>query len=162
MTTEAPVDFDFEQELALFLDTCRTASLATVSPQQQPHAANIQYVRGESFHLYWVSAPEALHSQHLHQRPTVALTVYARDDQVDHLHGVQMHGTAERVEPSSDEWNQAWDLYTQKFCFVAALPQFRELVQKQSFYRFTPGWARWIDNRRGFGFKVERDWREGQ
>ncbi|NJL30135.1 MAG: hypothetical protein HC898_00075 [Phycisphaerales bacterium] len=30
-------------------------------------------------------------------------------------------------------------------------------VESQSFFCITPMWVRWLDNRKGFGFKVEID-----
>ncbi len=158
MSMSTSPDFQFEEEVGLFLATCRTASLATVSSDHTPHAANIQYVNDEHFQLYWVSEPNALHSQHLTRHPQTAATIYARDDEVDHLHGLQLHGSAQKIDGGSDQWHHAWDMYTQKFRFVAAMPQFRQLVEQQAFYCLTPTWLRWIDNRRGFGFKVERHW----
>lgn len=152
MTT--PPDFDLTRTVSRFLDGTRTASLATVDDAGRPHAANIQFVRGDGLVLYWVSSPDSEHSRHLLARPAAAVTVYAHDDTAANIHGLQMRG---RAEPVADA-NTAWDLYTRKFPVVTTMPQVREMVDagKQGFYRFTPTWLRWIDNRRGFGWKIEQ------
>ena len=83
------------------------------------------------------------------------MTVYAHDDRPQCIHGVQMRGRVARVT-DAESWNRAWELYTAKFPFVAAHPEFKEMIERQAFYRFVPGWIRWIDNRKGFGWKVEQ------
>lgn len=141
-------------EITQFLASCRTAALATADADGTPHAANIQYAQDDELRLYWVSSPDSEHSLHIADRPRVALTVYAHDDRAQNIHGVQLRGEA-RAIVDHGAWNEAFELYTTKFTFAAALPQFRELIERQRFYVFTPTWARWIDNRRGFGFKRE-------
>ncbi|MEM8739518.1 MAG: pyridoxamine 5'-phosphate oxidase family protein [Planctomycetota bacterium] len=149
--------FAVDQEIELFLATCRTASLATVSPDGQPHAANVQYAHDSGWCLNWISSPAAAHSRHLDANPRGAVTVYAHQDVPELIHGVQMHGKVDLVIAHGQaEWHRIWDLYTAKYDFVNSLPQMRTAAEKQKFYRFRPTWVRWIDNRRGFGWKVEK------
>jgi len=151
-------DIDLMQTVTRFLDGTRTASLATVDDTGRPHAANVQFVRGNELTLYWVSSPDSEHSQHLAQRSDVALTVYAHDDTAANIHGLQMRGRASLL-PDDEALNTAWDLYTRKYPVVTTMPQVREMVEegRQRFYRVEPTWLRWIDNRRGFGWKAEMD-----
>jgi len=141
-----------------FLDAARTGSLATADQAGKPHGANVQMVRaaGASLDLFWVSSPDSQHSKHLARQPAAALTVYAHDDTAANIHGLQMHGRAAAV-PEEEAWDVCWDLYTRKYPVVTTMPQVREMVEagRQQFYRFSPSWLRWIDNRRGFGWKVE-------
>lgn len=148
-------DFVFDEEVGVFLATCRTLSLATVDEAGHPHAANVQYAVDDRMRLVWVSSPHSEHSRHLERDPRVAGTIYGHDDRAQNIHGLQFRGVAQRLTQPAD-CNAAWELYTSRFAFVAALPQFRELLQKQAFFRLTVGWMRYIDNRRGFGWKVER------
>lgn len=150
-------EFSFDQETELFLATCRTASLATVDDQGQPHAANVQYAHDAGWCLHWVSAPHAAHSQNLAANPRAAVTIYAHQDVPELIHGLQLHGEVDLVIAHGQaEWHRVWDLYTRKYEFVNSLPQMRAAAQKQKFYRFRPTWLRWIDNRKGFGWKVEK------
>jgi hypothetical protein len=141
---------DLVQEARALLAACRTVALATVDEAGHPHAANVQVGCDEQLRLVWVSKPDAAHSRHLAARPRVAVTVYHPDDRPEQIRGVQMHGTAEAVAHDS-----AWPTYLAALPFVGD-PPYREAVARQQFYRFTPTWLRWIDNRRGFGHRVER------
>ncbi|MEM7576896.1 MAG: pyridoxamine 5'-phosphate oxidase family protein [Planctomycetota bacterium] len=152
MTT--PDRLAFDQEVSLFLATCRTATLATVDAQGAPCAANVQYASDADFRLLWVSSPNSVHSENLQSEPRVALTAYAHDDRAENIHGLQMRGVASALEPR-DAPPQAFEQYTAKFAFLASNPQLRAAVEKQRFYAFTPTWLRWIDNRVRFGHKVE-------
>lgn len=155
MTTD---DFSFNQEIDLFLATCRTASLATVGADGRPHAANVQYAHDAAWRLHWVSSPESEHSQHLAANPHAAVTIYAHHDTPELIHGLQLHGQVDRVVAHGQaEWNEVWETYTAKFAFVNSVPQMRAAAERQKFYRFRPTWLRWIDNRKGFGWKVEKD-----
>lgn len=145
-----------DQEVGLFLATCRTASLATHDPALGPHAANVQYVSDSAWRLYWVSSPDARHSRDLLADPRAAITIYAHDDRPGQIHGLQMHGQVAVVEEEADS-QRVWDLYTRRFPFVLERPELAQAVRSQRFYGFVPQWLRWIDNRRGFGWKVERD-----
>lgn len=155
-------DFDLIATVTQFLDGCRTASLATADADGRPHAANVQYARGNgdgdsTLTLYWVSDPGSEHSRHLADRPDAGITIYSHDDTATNIHGVQLRGRCE-VVPDEEAWGHVWDLYTRKYPVVTTMPQVREMIDdgRQCFYRFTPTWIRWIDNRRGFGWKVER------
>jgi uncharacterized protein YhbP (UPF0306 family) len=150
-----PEDFAFDQDVRLLLTTSLTASLATVDKLGHPHACNVQYVSDEQCRVYFVSSPDSAHSQHIARDGHVALTVYGRDDRAENIHGLQMHGHAEMIE-QGPQWHDAWELYTAKFVLIASMPQFQQLIEQQKFYRITPTWIRWIDNRRHFGFKAEK------
>ena len=148
-------DFDFDREIPEFLADCRTASLATVDPDGGPHAANVQYVHDGALKLYFVSSPESAHSRHIGDGGPVAVTIYARNDQPDQIRGVQVHGVCRPVHDET-AMNRVWELYVEKFAFAQTYPM-RRTIESQQFYELTPHWMRWIDNRRGFGWKVERE-----
>ena len=101
-----------------------------------------------------VSSETSTHSRHLRVRPDTAVTVHAAVDDPRLIHGLQMHGRAAAV-PVADR-DVVQNLYIERFPF-AADPPYRDALDRQRFYRFTPTWLRWIDNRRGFGFAVEEN-----
>ncbi len=148
-------DFHFDHEVNLFLGSCRTAGLATVDETGRPCAANIQFVHDDRFQLFFVSSPEATHSRNMSRSHLAAMSIYAHDDRGQNIHDLQMQGTVESVA-ESERWHHVWELYTGKFSFIAAMPQFAELIQQQQFYCFSPVWMRWVDNRRGFGWKYKK------
>jgi len=153
---------DILREATELLAECRTACLATVDEHGIPHAANIQYAHDDSLRLYFVSSEDAAHSLHIKANPAVAITVYHHDDSLpENLHGLQLHA---RAEPIIDEAtrNRAMTLYAARFPFISEVPALRAAVEQQTFYRLTPTWLRLIDNRRGFGWKIEMDTAENE
>jgi uncharacterized protein YhbP (UPF0306 family) len=148
---------DILREATALLAECRTASIATVDGIGQPHAANIQYVHDDQLHLYFVSSEDAAHSRHIAVNPAIALTVYHPNDQAPaNIHGLQLHGRAKALS-NDTECSRALARYNDRFPFIAQDPALRAAVEKQTFYCITPTWLRLIDNRRGFGWKVEYD-----
>lgn len=150
---ESMPDLVLDKSISKFLESQCTLSLATVDAEGAPHAANVQFVSDDQWNLYWVSKSEAAHSRHLVARPQSAVTVYAAVDGPAEIHGLQMHGIAEALNTELAE-SLALPRYSTKFPFTTD-PPFRDAVAAQTFYRFRPTWARWIDNRRGFGWSTE-------
>jgi len=146
-------ELSVDQQIETFLATCKTASLATVDAQGQPCAANIQYAHDSTWRLYWVSSAASAHSVNLGAKPQAAVTIYAHQDQPENIHGLQLRGDA--AELNDDKRSAALSLYQAKYPFVAE-PPFDSLIDQQGLYGFTPNWVRWIDNRKGFGWKVEK------
>lgn len=144
-----------EREIDTLLQESRTATVATVDDHGQPHAANVQYVHDEQRRFYFVSDHQSAHSRHIARTGKVALTIYAHDDhRPDQIHGLQLHGSAQVLTDPEDR-RRARDLYMRKYNFIATNADLQRAVDAQQFYRVTPSWIRWIDNRCGFGFKVE-------
>ncbi len=148
-------DFDFFTEVPQFLATWRTASVATIDERGFPHAANVQFAFDDLQHLYFVSSPDSAHSRHMEMEPAVAMTIYAQVDTPDQIHGVQLHGRCQAIT-DPDALERAWSCYTQAFPFVLRNTQLEQRMRGEQFYRVQPSWIRYIDNRRGFGFKVEQ------
>ncbi|MEM0915211.1 MAG: pyridoxamine 5'-phosphate oxidase family protein [Planctomycetota bacterium] len=146
-------ELDLQQEVSAFLAVCRTATLATAGADGTPHAACVQFAADAKWRLVWVSAEGSEHSRHLAERSACAMTVYAHDDRPEHIHGLQLRGSATILE--GDQRADALDGYRVKYPFVADEP-YASAIDRQGVYRFTPTWLRWLDNRRGFRFKVEQ------
>lgn len=146
---------DIKREAAVLLGRCRTACLATVDAQGDPHAANVQFAFDDQLHLYFVSDPDSAHGRHIAQHPGVALTVYHHDDaEPGTIRGLQLHAHARPLTDGVDR-AKALTLYTARFPFLATNPALLAAVEVQCFYGCVPAWVRLIDNRRGFGWKGE-------
>jgi uncharacterized protein YhbP (UPF0306 family) len=146
-------DLSVDQKIETFLATCKTASLATVDAHGNPCAANIQYAHGIRWKLYWVSSASSAHSLNIAAKPQAALTIYAHRDEPEKIHGLQLRGNAVMVDEAQRE--EAYDLYQSKYPFISD-PPYDKAIKLQQFYCFTPTWLRWIDNRQGFGWKIEK------
>lgn len=136
-----------------FLERRSTMTLATADPAGRPHAASLYFVHDERLRLYFLSSPESHHARHLQDRPEVAVTIHGEPWDWRTIQGVQIAGTAGPVE-DPQEREEAMARYRAKFPFVEALPQ---ALAHARLYRVLPCWVRWIDNTRGFGYRVE--WR---
>lgn len=147
------IDPSIDEQITAFLAFCRTASLATVDEAGQPYSANLQYANDDDWRLIWISSESSKHSLNLRAAPQAAVTIYSHQDSQEDIHGLQIRGRVEMLE--SDDRDQTLDLYIEKYPFFAE-PPFRGALGQQRLYRFTPSWLRWIDNRRGFGWKVEK------
>ncbi|MEM9296466.1 MAG: pyridoxamine 5'-phosphate oxidase family protein [Planctomycetota bacterium] len=144
------------QEVGAFLAVCRTAALSTVGADGSPYAANVQFVADAGWRLWWLSSPGSRHSQDVAARPEVSACVYGHDDRAVQIHGVQMTGRADEVAMGSAEGAAALARYRAKLDdAVSAVSDFDAVLARMRLYRLTPGWVRWIDNRKGFGWKVE-------
>lgn len=149
-------DPDTLRQIAAFLAGCTTASLATIDEQGRPHACNIWYACTADLLMYFVSSPAAAHASHIARDPAVAVTVYAHVAEPSQIHGLQLHGRCEMLVTDADR-AAALAVYAARYPAITANEQFRKRIASERFYRVTPSWLRWIDNRRGFGFKVERE-----
>jgi len=128
-------------------------SMATIDEAGKPHNANLYFTTDRELNFYFVSADKSAHSQHVKDRPEVAVTIFKPMPMWQQLQGVQLHGHCEKL--SSRHRAQAWELYVAKFPFVVEV---ENTVRAQDFYRIRPHWIRWIDNSVRFGFKVEATW----
>ena len=150
-------------EIIRFLSCQATAGVAVVDAKGKPHAFNIWYAVDEEGRMYFVSSLDSAHSRYILREPQVALCVYGQTDDPMHIHGVQLKGVCTLIPPVGKDgagkggWDHAWKTFTSRFPFVARIDMWTQAVHEQCFFCITPGWARWLDNRKGFGFKVEVD-----
>jgi uncharacterized protein YhbP (UPF0306 family) len=143
-----------------FLQAQSTLTLATLSPEDGPAAADLYFVADSSLNLYFLSEPKARHARNLAADPRVAATVHPQAwDWVD-IKGVQLEGVCLPVS-AAGERAAALALYGAKFAFVST-PSASGLgtflaaaLGRHTVYRITPGWIRWLDNSVAFGHKLE-------
>jgi uncharacterized protein YhbP (UPF0306 family) len=128
-----------------------TMTLATVSINDEPHAAAVYFSANPDFHFFFLSENSSQHSLDLAANPHAAVTIQAECDRWQNIHGLQMRGLVNKIE-TGETWQQGWKLYRQKFPFVNELAS---LLLRHHLYEFVPTWIRLVDNRRSFGFKQE-------
>ncbi len=128
-------------------------TLATTGLNGAPHAAPVYFAVNKPLRFYFFSDQKSQHSRDLNENPKAAAAIYSESQDWREIHGLQMRGTARRVEPGP-EWDEAWEKYLEKFPFVAKL---KGLVAQNELHVFIPEWIRLVDNRKGFGFKKEWD-----
>lgn len=126
-------------------------SLATCGDGGEPHCATLYFAAGSDLRLYFFSHAESQHACDLAMDPRAAVSISAVAQAWQDIHGLQLRGEARPVAGGA-EAKHAWDLYRAKFPFVAEL---EAEVRRNTLYVFSPRWMRLVDNRRGFGYKME-------
>ena len=139
------------ETLAALLRDENTLALATVNLDGNPCVAPLFYLVDENLSLFWLSSPSSLHSQNLKKVPRAAATVYRHTASWNEIRGVQMRGL---VTVITDRRRRRLLIrsYSERFklatLFIAAM-------SRCSLYEFRPGFFRFIDNSKGFGYKFE-------
>jgi hypothetical protein len=72
-------------------------TLATVDHAGAPWASPVFYAAGRYTEFYWISAPEAMHSQNLAQRPDVSIVIFDSRVPAGTGQAVYMSATAEQL-----------------------------------------------------------------
>ena len=134
-------------------------TLATTDSQGAACAAPVYFAAKEfavsagitGWRLYFFSEATSQHAQNLAHDNRAAGAIYPECQGWQDIRGLQLRGAAEPVAKGS-EWELAWQVYRDKFPFVA---QLKPIVVRNELYAFAPTWIRMVDNRRGFGFKQE-------
>ncbi len=142
--------------MAEFCSRVPTLCLSTVDEAGLPHAANLNFAATPDLRLIFVSHPDSAHSRHIARQPSVAAAAYAQFSSAAEIHGFQLHGLC-RPLPET-EFDEAFELFCARFTYARA---YEARIRAEQFYRITPRWVRWIDNRRQFGFKIEHHWPPG-
>jgi uncharacterized protein YhbP (UPF0306 family) len=139
-------------------------TLATSGAGGEPHAAAVYFaavLRGaassdlpdpDQLTLYFFSDSKAQHARDLGLSPRAAAELHPAAVQGwQEIRGLQLRGSVRPVSPGA-EWDAAFEAYLKKFPFVASM---KDIVAQNQLFAFTPAWLRWMDNRRGFGWKEE-------
>ncbi len=149
-------------EIGEFLRSQSTLTLATVSPEGIPAAADLYYAADKALDLYFISDPATNHARYLAANPRVAGSIHAPSWHWREIRGVQFEGVCSAVRRPAER-AAALAVFGQKFTFLTA---FAAAVTWHTVYRITPHWLRWLDNSVAFAHKVEwvmqdRKWVKG-
>jgi Pyridoxamine 5'-phosphate oxidase len=79
------------------IDTNRYMTLATADGDGRPWASPVFYAAANYTEFYWISAPEATHSQNLAQRPQLSIVIFDSGAPARTGQAVYMSATAEQV-----------------------------------------------------------------
>jgi hypothetical protein len=83
------------------IDANRYMTLATADREGRPWASPVFYAAADYTDFYWVSAPQATHSQNLAQRPQLSIVIFDSRAAEGTGQAVYMSATAEQV-PAHD------------------------------------------------------------
>lgn len=138
-------------------------TLATMGPPQvapdtavAPHAASVFYAVDDVLRLIFLSSLASTHGLHIGSAALVAVTVTEQYDDWELIQGVQLWGTARRLDGAARMGALA--VYFFRFPFVPELleqPRLAATVRKVAVYRVEPDRVAFTDNATGvFGREV--------
>jgi uncharacterized protein YhbP (UPF0306 family) len=143
-----------------FIAAQNTLTLATTNADGSPHACDLFYAYADDA-FYFLSDPKTRHVQNLAREPRVSATIHGPSRGWQDIRGVQIDGTAVRVNDSAER-ARAFAQYLAKYAFVREfLPSAEilgcahEIFGVVDLFKLTPRWLRWIDNTKTFGYKTE-------
>lgn len=142
---------ELTKEILNFINSHRTLTLATVSPERRPRAADLFYVN-DGIELYFLSKPEAGHCVNIAENPLVAATIHGESREWQQIKGVQIEGSAFEVAETGRK-ARVMALYIKKFPFVQsffAAPRLARLMAEIKIYRIIPETICYIDNSSGY------------
>lgn len=145
------------QRIESLLREHHVMSLATSGPDG-PWSAAVFYA-SDGLTLYFLSAPASRHVRDIEAHGRAAASIHRDVDDWRQIRGVQLEGTAQRIE--GVERAAALARYAGKFPLVAQLSSApREIAAAMSrvqWYRLSPRRVRLVDNALGFGHREELD-----
>lgn len=136
-----------------FLAAHHVMSLATIG-REGPHAASLFYAY-DGLALIWLSDPASRHSRDVDAEPRVAATIAPDYADFAQIRGLQIRGTARRIE--QDERARYLTLLEARYAFLKRSAEgpkkMRDAYAQSAIYRLDPNRIVLIDNTKGFGHK---------
>jgi uncharacterized protein YhbP (UPF0306 family) len=141
-------------EVLAFLADHHVLSLAT-TVAGEVHAASLMYAH-KGMTLYWVSDPDARHSQEIEANPRVAATIAKDYTDFAQIEGLQIKGTVRRIGGMAERL-KAVQLLSKRYSFLKSFlgegAALAKHMSKAAVYELTPSEITLIDNKKGFGHK---------
>ncbi|HVZ12452.1 MAG TPA: pyridoxamine 5'-phosphate oxidase family protein [Patescibacteria group bacterium] len=103
---------DLREVIKQDLNTARMMQVATVK-DNQPWNCTVYFAVDDNLNLYWISKPEARHSQEIKNNSKVAVAIPVKFDDLT-VRGISLEGQATEVV-STDEIKEKVKLYSDKF-----------------------------------------------
>jgi uncharacterized protein YhbP (UPF0306 family) len=148
-------DGDLAHRVQGLLGAHHVMTLATAGARG-PWAAAVFYVHAD-WTLYFLSSPKSRHAGELALDARVALTIHGDCSDWSQIKGLQIEGSARRLETSQEATARA--LYAARFPLVGALgaapAALREAFARVGWYAVEADRVCLIDNARGFGHREE-------
>lgn len=128
-----------------------TMVLATADAGGAPRSTPLWFVAGEDLRLYWFSSRSSRHSRNCARNPQASAAIFRSTRRWEQIRGLQLDGV---VSPVADRRLRA-EIASQYCARFRLGNAFEDTMRTSALYCFTPRWARYLDNREGFGAKIE-------
>jgi uncharacterized protein YhbP (UPF0306 family) len=131
---------DISQAALDYLNERKTVTLATASPEGEPHASTFMYVN-DGVTLYFWARPSSATASHLHTRPAVSFAIDEYVPDWNKAKGIQGNGECQPVS-FGDEMAKVIGLMADKF----PSPSSGASTANIAFFKITPTKLQFIDN----------------
>jgi uncharacterized protein YhbP (UPF0306 family) len=131
---------DLPQSVLDYLQQQKTVTLATASPEGEPHASTFMYAN-DGVALYVWARQTSTTAQHLERNPRVGFAIDEYVEDWNKAKGIQGRGECQSVV-DGDEIGRAIGLFADKF----PSPSSGASTTSISFYRIRPSELQFIDN----------------
>lgn len=121
--------FKVQDLVVRYLDQARQMQIATCSGNQ-PWAATVFFAHDNLNNLYWVSKPDARHSQEIANNPRVAGAISLEHSDTNPARGLQFQGNARQVT-DPDEIRHLFLAYGERY---NALNQVEDIISGKNPY----------------------------
>ncbi len=128
-----------------------TLALATTDETGEPWVTPLYYIVDEELTLFWLSSKASLHSINLSKLSRAAVTVYRHSESWRDIQGVQMRGSASRIDDPKRR-REVIKTYCLRFKLGTI---FNLVISRCDLFAFRPEFIRMIDNSKVFGNKKE-------
>ena len=140
------------KEISEFIEKHNTLTLAT-EKNHEVFAAALFYVSVDNgTSLLFVSNPKSDHIANLEHNQKCAATIQENNLDWENIKGVQIKG---EIEVANDSH---WESYLGEFDYISKSETLTKAMKKVKLYRLKINWARFIDNAKGFGNKLEQNY----
>ena len=119
--------------------------------QAGPHATNLRFAWAAQMGLLWISSADSLHSRHLNACSRCAVGLWL-GHRAEELRGLQLQGEARMLEGRHQ--SEARHIYLAAYPELKTKKAWLERFESEPIYAFSVKWARYMDNRRGMGWKI--------
>ena len=124
---------DFGAIARAIIDANRYMTLGTADAAGQPWVSPVYFAAAGYTAFYWVSSPDARHSQNISVRPQICIVIFDSQAPIGTGQGVYMLAAADEL--SGDQLIQAIDIYSQRSRRDGASEWTSEDVQPPALYR---------------------------
>jgi nitroimidazol reductase NimA-like FMN-containing flavoprotein (pyridoxamine 5'-phosphate oxidase superfamily) len=141
--SEDPMTNQVPQAVLDYLDSAKTATLATASTDGAPHASTFMYVN-DGLVLYIWARPDSTTAAHIRDNPRVSFAIDEYVEDWNKAKGIQGDGQCAAVT-GGDEVAKAVGLFADKF----PSPSSGASTTSIAFFKITPRALQFIDNSGG-------------
>lgn len=145
-----------QTDIVAYLDKAMMMQVAT-SSDDVPWCATVYFAHDNAHNLYWISMPDARHSQEIGKNSRVAGTIVAPQEQGRPPRGLQFEGSAREIT-DPQELLQLVESYIERYSRAGLAEEIMAGINPNRFYQIKPD-AFMLFDQQAFPDKPQQVWR---